>query len=62
VISDNGVGDQFVFSSSQFANFASVLSHAAQVGADTVISLGGDTLTMKNTPLKGLHASDFHFA
>ena len=62
VIADNGISDQFEFSSSQFANFASVLSHAAQVGNDTVISLAGDTLTLKNTPLNGLHSSDFHFA
>ena len=62
VIADNGIGDQFEFSSSQFANFASMLSHAAQLGNDTVISLAGDTLTLKNTPLNGLHSSDFHFA
>ena len=61
VITDGGVGDQFVFSTGQFANFAAVLSHAQQVGQDTVVTLGADTITMKNTPLNGLHSSDFHF-
>ncbi len=54
--------DTIQFSSSEFSNFASVLSHASQVGQDVVITSGSDTLTLKNTKLSSLHAHDFHFA
>lgn len=48
--------------SSVFDNFASVLSHASQVGQDVVISAGTDSLTLKNTKIGALHNYDFHFA
>ena len=54
--------DKIAFSSSVFDSFASVLSHASQVGQDVVIAYGADTLTLKNVKLSSLDSSDFHFA
>lgn len=54
--------DTIQFSKSVFDTFASVLSHASQVGQDVVISSGSNSLTMLNTKLSALHSSDFHFA
>ncbi|MDW6021561.1 Ig-like domain-containing protein [Mesorhizobium sp. BAC0120] len=54
--------DTLQFSKSVFDSFASVLSHASQVGEDTVISAGSDTLTLKNVKLSSLDSHDFHFA
>jgi|SRR5262245_5869734 len=43
-------------------NFADVLAHATQVGADTVIDFGGgDQLTLKDVLKAGLVADDFRF-
>ena len=43
-----------------FANFAAVQSHAAQVGADTVITYdAADSITLQGVALSHLHASDF---
>ena len=39
--------DTIQFASSEFANFASVLAHASQVGVDVVIALGSDSLTLE---------------
>lgn len=54
--------DVVEFSKSDFDSFASVLSHASQVGQDVVISAGSDSLTLKNTKLSSLDSHDFHFA
>ncbi|MEH2507275.1 hypothetical protein V1290_006086 [Bradyrhizobium sp. AZCC 1578] len=54
--------DTIQFSKTVFDSFASVLSHASQVGQDIVISSGSDTLTLKNTKLSSLSSQDFHFA
>jgi hypothetical protein len=54
--------DTIQFSQSVFDSFASVLSHASQVGQDVVISTGNDTLKLTNTKLGALHSQDFHFA
>ncbi|WP_213287217.1 Ig-like domain-containing protein [Bradyrhizobium sp. sGM-13] len=54
--------DTIQFSKTVFDSFASVLSHASQVGQDIVISSGSDTLTLKNTKLSALSSQDFHFA
>jgi hypothetical protein len=54
--------DTIQFSSNEFSNFASVLSHASQAGQDVVISSGSDTLTLKNVKLGALTSHDFHFA
>jgi Ca2+-binding RTX toxin-like protein len=54
--------DVVQFSKSEFASFASVLSHASQVGQDVVIATGNDALTLKNTKLGALTSQDFHFA
>ncbi|MCA6117927.1 hypothetical protein J6524_24060, partial [Bradyrhizobium sp. WSM 1738] len=56
------VQDTIQFSKTVFDSFASVLSHASQVGQDIVISTGSDTLTLKNTKLSALNSGDFHFA
>ena len=54
--------DVIQFSKSVFDSFASVLSHASQVGQDVVISSGSDTLKLLNTKLGALNSHDFHFA
>jgi len=54
--------DTIQFSSNVFDSFASVLSHASQVGQDVVIASGQDTLTLKNVKLSSLSSNDFHFA
>jgi hypothetical protein len=52
--------DVVEFNKSVFDSFASVLSHASQVGQDVVISTGTDSLTLKNTKLSSLDSHDFH--
>ncbi|HVX77216.1 MAG TPA: Ig-like domain-containing protein [Bradyrhizobium sp.] len=54
--------DTIQFSHNVFDSFASVLSHAQQVGQDVVISAGSDTLTLKNTKIGALNNYDFHFS
>jgi hypothetical protein len=54
--------DTIQFSQNVFDSFASVLSHAQQVGQDVVISTGADSLTLKNTKIGALNSHDFHFA
>ncbi|GJD75700.1 hypothetical protein CFIICLFH_3943 [Methylobacterium goesingense] len=55
--------DQIQFDHGTFANFADLKSHAVQVGADVVITADLDhSVTLQNTQLKTLYASDFHFA
>jgi hypothetical protein len=54
--------DTVQFSKSVFDSFASVLSHASQVGQDVVIASGNDTLKLLNTKLSALNSQDFHFA
>ncbi|MDR6306434.1 hypothetical protein GGQ85_004166 [Nitrobacter vulgaris] len=54
--------DTIQFSKSVFDDFASMISHASQVGQDVVISTGSNSLTLKNATLSGLDHYDFHFA
>jgi parallel beta-helix repeat protein len=54
--------DTIQFSHNEFDSFASVLSHASQVGQDVVIKAGNDSLTLKNTKIGSLDNHDFHFA
>jgi hypothetical protein len=54
--------DVIQFSKSVFDSFATVLSHASQVGQDVVISSGNETLKLLNTKLSALNSQDFHFA
>lgn len=52
--------DKIQIDDSLFANFAAVQSHAAQVGADTVITYdAADTITLQGIALSHLHAGDF---
>ena len=45
-----------------FADFATLLAHAAQVGSDVVITQDtADVITLKNVTKTSLTASDFHF-
>ena len=45
-----------------FADFATTLAHAAQVGSDVVITQDtADVITLKNVTKTSLTASDFHF-
>jgi serralysin len=57
-----GRHDTVEFSKSVFGDFASMQSHASQVGQDVVISSGNDSLTLKNASLSALDHYDFHFA
>lgn len=44
------------------SNFADIIAHASQVGADTVIDFGnGDMLTLENIQISDLAANDFTF-
>ncbi len=54
--------DTVQFSKSVFDSFASVLSHASQVGQDVVIAAGNDTPKLLNTRLSALNNQDFYFA
>ncbi len=54
--------DKIAFDSGLFADFAAVQAHAAQVGADTVITYNsGNQVTLDGVSLAGLQASDFMF-
>ena len=58
-----GIGhDTIQFSKTEFDSFASVLSHASQVGHDVVIATGSDLVTLKNVKIGALNSHDFHFA
>ena len=51
------------FSSSLFDDFAEVMSHATQSGADVLITVDADTtLTLANIKLAALATDDFRFA
>jgi Ca2+-binding RTX toxin-like protein len=53
--------DMVQFSQSMFASAAAVLGAAQQVGSDVVITHDAlDVVTLHNTQLANLHASDFH--
>jgi hypothetical protein len=54
--------DTIQFSKTEFNSFASVLSHASQVGNDVVIATGSDSVTLKNVKIGALNSHDFHFA
>ncbi len=54
--------DTVQFSKTVFDSFASVLSHASQVGQDVVIAAGNDTPKLLNTRLSALNNQDFYFA
>jgi hypothetical protein len=54
--------DSMTFSSSDFANWSALLSHTAQVGSDTVITLdAADTITLKGVTASNLQPSQVHF-
>jgi hypothetical protein len=56
------VHDVLQFNSTLFQNFAAVLSHAAQVGSDVVITgaQAGNEVTLLNVNKNALKAADFH--
>ncbi|MCA0012085.1 putative Ig domain-containing protein [Mesorhizobium sp. B292B1B] len=57
-----GTEDVVEFENDVFADFASVLAAAAQVGTDTVITHdASNVLTLKNVALANLHQDDFQF-
>jgi hypothetical protein len=54
------VGDVIQVDASLFANFAAIQSHAAQVGAHTVITYdAANTITLTGVSLSSLNANDF---
>ncbi|UVK57208.1 hypothetical protein DBIPINDM_006243 [Mesorhizobium sp. AR02] len=57
-----GTEDIIEFENDVFADFASVLAAASQVGTDTVITHdASNVLTLKNVALANLHQDDFQF-
>jgi Ca2+-binding RTX toxin-like protein len=61
-VTDFGNGpDHIQFDHTVFANFAAVQAAMTQVGPDTVITHGSDTLTLQHVTAMTLHASDFLF-
>ncbi|TIP22635.1 MAG: hypothetical protein E5X67_36435 [Mesorhizobium sp.] len=57
-----GSEDVIEFANDVFADFASMLATATQVGADTVITHdASNVLTLKNVALANLHQDDFQF-
>lgn len=57
-----GIGDVLDISDDLFADFASVMAAATQVGADTLITHDANTsITLKNVALTSLHQDDFRF-
>ena len=53
--------DVLEFSESMFANAGDVLDHAIQVGSDVVITQDPqNVVTLQNTELAHLHATDIH--
>lgn len=63
IVTDFGNGpDHIEFDHTVFANFAAVQAAMTQVGTDTVITHGTDTLTLQHVTASSLHASDFLFA
>src|SRR6185312_10924453 len=60
VITDFTVGD-VIDVSAFFSNLAGVQAAASQSGANTVIQLGGGSLTLDNTTVGSLQASEFSF-
>lgn len=54
--------DTIHFESDDFANYAAVQAHMAQVGSDVVITLdAGDTIVLQSTTLAHLVSHDFTF-
>lgn len=58
----SSVTDVVQFDHAIFVDFASVLSHSAQVGSDVVVTASEvDALILKNVQLAALHQNDFMF-
>jgi hypothetical protein len=53
--------DVIELNASAYHDFAYVTGHAQQSGANTVITVNGEVLTLQNVNLSSLHASDFLF-
>jgi Ca2+-binding RTX toxin-like protein len=58
----NPAEDQLQWDTNVFTSLSDVLASATQVGADVVINAGGDVLTVQNTTLADLTASNQSFA
>ena len=57
-----GATDQATFSAGDFANWSALLSHTAQVGSNTVITLdAADTVTLTGVAMSSLQQSQFNF-
>jgi hypothetical protein len=54
-------GDVIRLAAADAANFAALLSKMSLQGADTVITLGAETIVLSNVALGSLTASDFLF-
>lgn len=62
LVTDFQSNDVIQLDAAQFANFAAVQSHAAQVGLDTVITLdAANTITLTGVSVASLNAGDFLF-
>jgi VCBS repeat-containing protein len=59
VITDFSHGDHVEFDGGVFQNVQAVQLAAHQAGADTVIGVGAETITLQNVVASSLHTSDF---
>jgi Ca2+-binding RTX toxin-like protein len=56
------VGDVIQVDAALFFDFADIIAHASQVGANTVITLdSANSITLNNVTLANLNANDFLF-
>lgn len=53
--------DTLQFDHSVFADWAHLLGAAHQSGADTIIAIGADTVTLTNVAMSGLNQNQFQF-
>jgi serralysin len=60
-VADFTSGDVLAFDKSIVSSAADVFKHASQVGADTLIVLGSDSVVLKNVQVANLHNEDFRF-
>ncbi len=62
VVTDFTTADFVKLSVAGVTNWASLLSHATEVGGDTVLTFGSDSLTLQGVHIAQLQSSEFLFA
>ena len=62
IVTDFALGDRIWLSTGDATNFQALASKISMVGADTVISLSGQTIVLMGVSSSSLTAQDFAFA